>query len=64
MAGTGYRPGRPVAPEPRVRRLVRDAAVEVATRLVTQARLGDVGAAEIVLRLALGFPGADKEVTK
>lgn len=61
---TGYRPGRPVAPEPRVRRLVRDAAVEVATRMVAQARLGDVGAAEIVLRLALCFPGATQEPPK
>lgn len=58
---TGYRPGRLVSPEPKVRRLVRNAAVEVATRLVTQAPLGDVGAPEIVLRLALGFPGATQE---
>ena len=61
---TGYRPGRPVAPESRIRRLVRDAAVEVATRMVAQARLGDVGAAEIVLRLALGFPGANQDPPK
>lgn len=64
MAGTGYRPGRPVSPEPKVRRLVRDAAVEVAARMVHLAKLGDPAAAAIVLNLALSFPGAAQEAPK
>jgi hypothetical protein len=64
MAGTGYRPGRPVKPEPKVMRMFRDGAVEIAARLVTQARLGDVGAAEIVLRWALAAPASPQEPPK
>lgn len=57
---TGRRPGRPPDISRRVRVLCQDAAIEVASRLVSQARLGDAAAADLVLRLALA-PTQPKE---
>lgn len=58
---TGRKPGRPPDIGRRVRVLCQDAALTVADRLVGKAKLGDVAAADLVLRLALA-PAQPKAV--
>lgn len=58
---TGRRPGRPLDVGRRARILCQDAVLDVVSRLVSQARRGDVAAADLVLRLALA-PAQPKAV--
>ena len=64
MAATGRRPGRPASVRKTVRLAVVDAAGPALDVLLRSARLGDTGAAEVVLRLALDLEQQPKPAAR
>jgi hypothetical protein len=62
-APTGRKPGRPPDTPKRAKILLRDAAVDAASALIRQAKLGDPAACEVVLRYALREPQEIRDST-